>query len=164
MSHGWGVSGTPAEITWAGALIAGLPETMHWPEEIRKGIPNRPKPPLGKPPFCTDYEQARQIYNEGELQAWDGNRWEDIPAGLTPFFSRRPEEYRRRPHNNKELPPYMVYTPGAPDGQRAKGFQTPDEVALHPWGKDVAQLMVFKRIDLEGYDIAKYKKQLEGGQ
>jgi hypothetical protein len=58
----------------------------------------------------------------------------------------------------------MVYTPGAPDGQRAKGFQTPDEVALHLWGKDVAQLMVFKRIDLEGYDIAKYKKQLEGGQ
>jgi hypothetical protein len=116
---------------------------------------------MTKPPFCTSYDEARQIYIEGELQAWDGTRWEDIPAGSTPFFSRRVEEYRRRPTAQHAAPKYLVWSPDQEQSKRVRHFDSAHGVALFLWEKDLKETVVFKRCELSGYDLRKLEEQLK---
>jgi len=122
------------------------------------------------PAFCQSYDEARKIYLDGELQAWDGNKWEDIMAGSQPFFSRRVEEYRRKPKPQPPVNLTPTYGGSIVAWHRLQNgrivehrFWTGEDFASWVWGKDLADIQVFKRIDITGYDLKKIAEQVNAG-
>lgn len=116
------------------------------------------------PPFCTSYEEAREIFLQGELQAWDGCRWEDIPAGCTPFFSRRVEEYRRRPKTGPEKKgPAFLVTGLTPKGTRViHPAYSAKYVTMDMWESSLTSIEVFKRVELtDPLNLTKVERELE---
>ncbi len=111
-----------------------------------------------KPSFCQSYDDAREAFIDGELQYWDGTIWTDIPRGSTPFFSRRIEEYRRRPKLDDRN--FTMIIRGE-SGQFIRGFGTAKQVADYLWESKVTDCDVFKRVRLDSLDTAKIQKQLE---
>lgn len=118
---------------------------------------------------CQSYDEARQIYLEGELQAWDGatGKWEDIPAGSQPFFSRRVEEYRRRPHvSGPRFFARVFRTLPHVDGNfvSIRCFDTGREVADYLWKEKLApgvDCEVYTKVALQSLDVRRIAEQLE---
>lgn len=114
-----------------------------------------------QPAFCQSYEEARELFIKGELQAWDGTRWEDVPKDANCFFSRRVEEYRQRPEK-KPAPGFAVFRRNPDTGRADNVFKSSSahEVATFLWGKDLESMMVFKLVSISGYDLREIEKQL----
>ena len=117
-----------------------------------------------QPPFCQSYEEARKYFIAGELQAWDGTRWEDVPKEANCFFSRRVEEYRRRPDSSDFYPPprYVVLKLDPATGKlRPYPANTPRSVGMLLWGESLQSALVFKHVEVTGYDLRKIEEQVE---
>jgi hypothetical protein len=114
---------------------------------------------INKPPFCTSYDDAREAFIDGELQYWDGVMWVDIPVGSTPFFSRRIEEYRRKPEVDDHN--FFVSVKDSRGTLVVRGFATARQVVDHIWREKMTDVEVFKRVRFTSLSISEIEKTLE---
>ena len=113
-----------------------------------------------KPHICQSYDEARQAYLDGELQAWDGERWEDVPAGSNLLFARTLPEYRRKP-SESPTPLYCVSTSFTDGSCSVRQFDTARGVTDYLWGKNMSQFRVFKQVGITSFSLEEIERQLE---
>lgn len=112
----------------------------------------------------TDYEQARAAHAAGQLQINIGTPeekvWKDVLPASGVFFSRPLDEYRKRPALAK-APRFFARYLDRGGGHQIVSFSEPHAVTTWLWGRDLDDIQVFKRIDLDSFDLRKIEAQLE---
>ena len=115
---------------------------------------------MNAPAICQSYDEARQAFQDGELQAWDGrSRWVDIPFGSGVFFAREVGDYRRKPKSAGEA--FLVVGFDVNRTRIIRGYGSAKAAADSLWEQPLADVTVFKRVDIQSLDIKKIEEQLE---